>query len=214
MSASPRSAPCSTPRWRLCPGGAQILVAGMKHGQELNELGEVGQRAGQPVDLVDDDVYRLARTASSRFSKQASPSTRRKHPPLVEVLRQLSAFVGLALDVGRLVGGWRMRFCRGWRADRDGGRGSVPAVLPAGGSPPRLLPRPHSRGHLYVTSYTEGLSHFVTSMTVRLPAGFFGLPEKRQKRDVGASEPGPAPPLNRNPVVATKWEKQKARHGF
>ena len=31
--------------------------------------------------------------------------------------------------------------------------------------PPRR-PRPaHSRGHLYVTSYTEGLSHFVTSMT-------------------------------------------------
>jgi hypothetical protein len=23
----------------------------------------------------------------------------------------------------------------------------------------------HSRGHLYVTSYTEGFSHFVTSMT-------------------------------------------------
>ena len=26
----------------------------------------------------------------------------------------------------------------------------------------------HSRGHLYVTSYTEGFSHFVTSMTARL----------------------------------------------
>ena len=40
--------------------------------------------------------------------------------------------------------------------------------LPPGGS---SLPtagscaRPHSRRHLYVTSYTEGFSHFVTSMT-------------------------------------------------
>src|SRR4029077_20280844 len=30
----------------------------------------------------------------------------------------------------------------------------------------------HSRGHLYVTCYTEGFSHFVTSMTAPLASGW------------------------------------------
>ena len=30
----------------------------------------------------------------------------------------------------------------------------------------------HSRGHLYVTSYTEGFSHFVTSMTAPVASGW------------------------------------------
>src|SRR6202795_5077382 len=32
----------------------------------------------------------------------------------------------------------------------------------------------HSRGHLYVTSYTEGFSHFVTSMTATAASGWSG----------------------------------------
>jgi hypothetical protein len=32
----------------------------------------------------------------------------------------------------------------------------------------------HSRGHLYVTSYTEGFSHFVTSMTAPAASGWSG----------------------------------------
>jgi hypothetical protein len=32
----------------------------------------------------------------------------------------------------------------------------------------------HSRGHLYVTSYTEGFSHFVTSMTAPVVSGWSG----------------------------------------
>jgi hypothetical protein len=32
----------------------------------------------------------------------------------------------------------------------------------------------HSRGHLYVTSYTEGFSHFVTSMTAPVASGWSG----------------------------------------
>ena len=32
----------------------------------------------------------------------------------------------------------------------------------------------HSRGHQYVTSYTEGFSHFVTSMTAPVASGWSG----------------------------------------
>jgi len=32
----------------------------------------------------------------------------------------------------------------------------------------------HSRGHLYVTCYTEGFSHFVTSMTAPVASGWSG----------------------------------------
>jgi hypothetical protein len=32
----------------------------------------------------------------------------------------------------------------------------------------------HSRGHLYVTCYTEGSSHFVTSMTAPVASGWSG----------------------------------------
>ena len=47
----------------------------------------------------------------------------------------------------------------------------------------------HSRGHLYVTCYTEGFSHFVTSMTARLlPAGAF--------RRVGLAPHWNAPPCH------------------
>ena len=34
--------------------------------------------------------------------------------------------------------------------------------------------RKHSRRHLYVTSYTEGFSHFVTSMTAPVASGWSG----------------------------------------
>jgi hypothetical protein len=33
----------------------------------------------------------------------------------------------------------------------------------------------HSRRHLYVTSYTEGFSHFVTSMTAPVASGWSDL---------------------------------------
>src|SRR5271165_6069834 len=34
----------------------------------------------------------------------------------------------------------------------------------------------HSRRHLYVTCYTEGFSHFVTSMTAPVASGWSGWP--------------------------------------
>ena len=35
--------------------------------------------------------------------------------------------------------------------------------------------RPYTRGYLYVTRYTEGFSHFVTSMTAPVASGWSDL---------------------------------------
>ena len=49
--------------------------------------------------------------------------------------------------------------------------------LPVGPVAHSLALRPaHSRRHLYVTSYTEGFSHFVTSMTAPVASGWSGWP--------------------------------------
>ena len=66
------------------------------------------------------------------------------------------------------------------RLGADVGRYSFIAVdfhhiLLAGLPAHSLALRPaHSRGHLYVTSYTEGFSHFVTSMTAPVASGWSG----------------------------------------
>src|ERR1700683_5191674 len=67
------------------------------------------------------------------------------------------------------------------RLGADVGRYSFIAVdfhhiLLAGLPAHSLALRPaHSRGHLYVTSYTEGFSHFVTSMTAPVASGWSDL---------------------------------------
>src|SRR5271154_1430253 len=64
------------------------------------------------------------------------------------------------------------------RLGADVGRYSFIAVdfhhiLLAGLPAHSLALRPaHSRGHLYVTRYTEGFSHFVTSMTAPVASGW------------------------------------------
>jgi hypothetical protein len=66
------------------------------------------------------------------------------------------------------------------RLGADVGRYSFIAVdfhhmLLAGLPAHSLALRPaHSRGHLYVTRYTEGFSHFVTSMTAPVASGWSG----------------------------------------
>src|SRR5208337_170388 len=68
------------------------------------------------------------------------------------------------------------------RLGADVGRYSFIAVdfhhlLLAGLPAHSLALRPaHSRRHLYVTSYTEGFSHFVTSMTAPVASGWSGWP--------------------------------------
>ena len=56
----------------------------------------------------------------------------------------------------------------------------------------------HSRGHLYVTSYTEGFSHFVTSMTAPVASGWSGWPG-------GACTHWKAPPCHGAHVKRTFW---------
>ena len=71
-------------------------------------------------------------------------------------------------------------------SDRLGSHG-VQALQPLDGQPRNDAPPPggsacpsppsitaHSRGHLYVTSCTEGFSHFVTSMTAPVASGWSG----------------------------------------
>src|SRR5271156_4054440 len=68
------------------------------------------------------------------------------------------------------------------RLRADVGRSSFIAVdfhhiLLAGLPAHSLALRPaHSRGHLYVTCYPEGFSHFVTSMTAPVASGWSGWP--------------------------------------
>jgi hypothetical protein len=53
----------------------------------------------------------------------------------------------------------------------------------------------HSRGHLYVTCYTEGFSHFVTSMTAPVASGWSVWPG-------GACTHWKAPPCHGRPRAA------------
>ena len=48
--------------------------------EELDQLGEVGERAGQPVDLVDDDDVDPSRAngVQQLLAERASPSIRRR----------------------------------------------------------------------------------------------------------------------------------------
>ena len=70
--------------------------------EQFDQLGEVGQRSGQPVDLVDhDDVdpagLDIAQQAlEGRPVQGTHPRSRRRH----SVRDELPAFMGLALDIG------------------------------------------------------------------------------------------------------------------
>src|SRR5271167_92314 len=93
------------------------------------------------------------------------------------------------------------------RLGADVGRYSFIAVdfhhlLLAGLPAHSLALRPaHSRSHLYVTSYAEGFSHFVTSMTAPVASGWsvrrVGLPPTGKRRLLtahtlsGPSRPSP-----------------------
>ena len=57
---------------------------------------------------------------------------------------------------------------------RIGVRNTSSMVRPFAASALLALRPAHSRGHLYVTCYTEGFSHFVTSMTAPVASGWSG----------------------------------------
>ena len=70
--------------------------------EELNQLGEVGERAGQPVDLIDDDHANSSRSNGVQQLRQGGPFHRPAGEAAVVVAlpHQPPAFVGLALDIG------------------------------------------------------------------------------------------------------------------
>ncbi len=96
-----------------------------------------------------------------------------------------------------------------------------PAHRPFRGFAQRSLAlRPaHSRRHLYVTCYTEGFSHFVTSMTAPVASGWSGCRvglAPTGKRRLGTAHTccgrsGPRPPTPSGPKVRLQESPQEIR---
>src|SRR5208337_2840758 len=83
------------------------------------------------------------------------------------------------LDSGRRIGSvscnLHRRLQSGWFSNLTPPSAPVAIQTPMGSFTTYSLPvsRPaHSRRHLYVTCYTEGFSHFVTSMTAPVASGW------------------------------------------
>ena len=70
--------------------------------EQLDELGEVGQRPCQPVDLVDDDDIDPSRANVIQQPCQGRPvyGTARKATIVITISDQLPAFVSLTPDIG------------------------------------------------------------------------------------------------------------------
>jgi len=70
--------------------------------EQLDELGEVGERAGQAVDLVDNHDIDLALADIRKKLLKGGAIYRPAGDPSIIIVGfdELPAFVGLALDVG------------------------------------------------------------------------------------------------------------------
>jgi len=70
--------------------------------EDLDDLGKIGERAGQPVDLVDNDGVDPPRREVSQQLLQSRPIHRRAGEPAVIISRAQTepAFLPLALDEG------------------------------------------------------------------------------------------------------------------
>src|SRR5271169_6177444 len=70
--------------------------------EDLDDLGEIGERAGQPVDLVDDHDIDAPRRDVGEQPLQSRPTHRRAGEPAVIITRAQAhpAFVALAGDEG------------------------------------------------------------------------------------------------------------------
>ena len=80
--------------------------------EDLDNLGKIGERAGQPVDLVDDDGVDPPRLNIGEQLLQSGPIHRRAGEPAVIISRALAhpAFVPLAVDEG--LAGFALRLQR------------------------------------------------------------------------------------------------------
>ena len=69
--------------------------------EQLDQLGEVGERTGQAIDLIDDDHVDSSRLNVGQQLPQRRPVQRAAGKPaiVVAVPDRLPAFVSLALDI-------------------------------------------------------------------------------------------------------------------
>src|SRR5207248_8820623 len=76
-------------------GGAPLI-------EDLDNLGKIGERAGQPVDLVDDDRVDPTRGYVGEQPLESRPIDRRAGKPAVVISRAQAypALVPLAVDEG------------------------------------------------------------------------------------------------------------------
>jgi hypothetical protein len=70
--------------------------------EDLDDLGKIGERAGQPVDLVDDNGIDPTRCDVGEQPLQSRPTHRRAGEPTIVIPRAQAhpAFVHLAADKG------------------------------------------------------------------------------------------------------------------
>src|SRR5690348_6331064 len=70
--------------------------------KQFDEFGKIGQRAGQPVDLIDDNNIDLAGSDFREQFLQSRALERRpgKRPVVKPMMDQAPAFMGLALYIG------------------------------------------------------------------------------------------------------------------
>ena len=75
---------------------------GARRIEDLDDLGEIGERAGQPVDFVDDDRVDPPRGDIGKQPLQSGPIQRRAGEPAIVISRAQAhpAFVALAGDKG------------------------------------------------------------------------------------------------------------------
>src|SRR6516165_2483218 len=75
---------------------------GARRVEDLDDLGEIGERAGQPVDFVDDDRVDSPRGDIGKQPLQSGPIQRRAGEPAIVISRAQAhpAFVPLAVDEG------------------------------------------------------------------------------------------------------------------
>jgi hypothetical protein len=81
---------------------AAIITVSVMCIEDLDDLGKIGERAGQPVDLVDDDGVDPPRREVSQQLLQSGPINRGAREPAVIISRAEAhpTFVPLARDEG------------------------------------------------------------------------------------------------------------------
>ena len=131
------------------------------------------QPPAQPHSCVS--VERPVRLVDGSYLEVVRPSAQRDHAMGLPVLRTLSLYTCCRHYPGAATGRRLRSSHPAVTAFPENVVGSACTSSFSRFAQRSLALRPaHSRGHLYVTSYTEGFSHFVTSMTAPVASGWSG----------------------------------------